>query len=251
MLARILAIMAPEMEREMGIEYQNTVGILHPDIPAKSAGRKVGEWKYSYPDIRQGGRPTIIPITILMTYRGRRASFAAISDQLPDDYEHSDINELHRLVFNALEDQARILTEVEWEEWLEITVQGATKNTLECQDRYSALLAGDLKIEVNRIKRGFHPETGLPLTVNSNGVALPFPEPTRLSAPQEQISGMRMLTPKERSYVPATPENIRILNGIIDRMEQLRTGLSDMLSHENVGNSHDIGEAPMDLLPSP
>lgn len=251
MLSRLLIIVSWIMEFEMSTEFQDTVGVLHPDIPAKLAGRKVAEWKYQFPDLESHGRPILIPITVLMTYKHKRVSFTAVSERLPDELQHSDINELYNLVFDALEDQARVLTRVEWQDWLEITVKGRTTDNLPQEERYRALLAGELVVEVNRIKWGVHPETGLPLTINSNGVAVPFPEPTRISDTANHAGGRPLSEPKERSYVPATAENIQALKIIIERMEMLRSGLSDILSHDNVGASPDIGDESLYLLPSP
>lgn len=231
--------------------YQGTVGRLHHDVPHKNTGRKIAEWRYSYSNLQRGNRNAIISVVVTMNFKDGRASFIAASDSLPFDLEGTDINDLHGAVSEALEEQAQVLTGTTWEDWLEISVTGQTISSGEERISHRPLIAGDLDIRVMRLKRGIHPRTGEALTVNSNGVAVPFPKPTRLAEDPDAGGSIRLTTPRETSYVPATAENIAALQRIIERMEQLRAGLSDILSHENVGDSHNIGEDSLDLLPSP
>lgn len=231
--------------------YQGTVGRLHHDVPHKNAGRKVADWRYFYSDLHKGNRHSFAPVVVSLHVKDGQASFTASSDSLPFDLQHTDINVLYGLVSEALEEQAQVLTGTTWEDWLEISVTGQTISGGEERISHRPLIAGDLNIRVMRLKRGIHPHTGETMTVNSNGVAVPFPTPTRLAEDPDAGGSIRLTTPRETSYVPATAENIAALQRIIERMEQLRAGLSDILSHENVGDSPNIGEDSLDLLPSP
>lgn len=218
-----------------------------------TSSKKLFTWLYSYGDIDYSS-PINVDVQVSLNKKNGTTFLSASSPLLPEDIIDTDVNSLYEKTLAVLNMQAEIKTNADWEDWLEIIVSGETQKDFEGKSKYSNFLSGNMNIEVKQIKRGIKRETGEIFTINSNGAAVPFPKPTRLGD-ESLTDGMRMETPKERSYVPATAHNIKALNNIIERMAALRNGLSDLLSHENVGHAQNIsvniGLDAQNLLPEP
>lgn len=225
-------------------DYSLEAGRLDVDMPSRRDGRKVMDWTF-HP---AGGQA--VPVTVsLMRGDGGGVYFHAASKALPEPLEHTDIEQLRARVEATLVEQASMLSGIQWEDWLEVKVTGSDdKFTL---TRFERGFAGDLSIEVNRLKRGISPKSGEPVTIH-RGHVIPFPEASALSAGGREIDGIRLSSPEERSYIPATPENVAALKAILERLSLLRSNLASLLSQEQVASKlADIGaELPL-LLQAP
>jgi hypothetical protein len=120
-----------------------------------------------------------------------------------------------------------------WEDWLEVVFKG--KNSSFEDSKYSAMGAA-LHIQVNRLKRGIHPITGKTITINNNGVAVPFPEPAEYNNDRITLSGLKISDDPtaERSYVPATEANLLALQDILDRTADLRSRIAGVLNQNQI-----------------
>jgi hypothetical protein len=218
------------------------------NFSGNSTGKKVFDWQFLV-----AGKRDRIPVEVKAFHDGTDVWFGASSQYLPGGIKASDINKLKEEVLVRLTEQVTLLTHIEWEEWYEVVVTG--DNSDFGDNRYSALGA-DLKVQVNSLKRGVDPATGRELTI-INGAVTDFPKPSRLddgdetitSGSFEDIPKLRTRSRAERSYIPATPENRRAIDSILERMEELRTSIADLLRQENIENSlvHDVLKA----LPKP
>lgn len=241
----------------MGHQYQDTVGSLKNFHPGKNAGKKLFEWIYVHPSF--DGRGSVQNTAVQVSYHveGDERFFSATCELLAEKIHDTDINRLYERTFDTLEENAKIITDVEWEDWLEITVSGATidhLNSSRNERKFRDLIAGNMNIHVVNLKRAIHPRTGEPVTVNTNGAIIPFPKPQKITDNTvKYISDIKIHGSdiKETAYVPATEKNIKVLKSIVDRLENLRLGLSDLLSHDNIGALNDIEVETSHLLPSP
>ncbi|MCS4088966.1 hypothetical protein [Rhizobium sp. BK176] len=205
-----------------------------------SSGKKVFEWTFRVP-----GNRDRIPVEVKAYNDGTDVWFQAFGPHLEGQIKSTDINELKRMVQQRLNEQIDLLTNVEWEDWFEVVVTGGNSDFGD--SRFSALGA-DLKIQVNRLKRGVDPSTGRVLTVINNTVT-DFPVATRLSDGPEVNSGVRIGSVAEKSYIPATEENRRAIDNILSRMQELRESVADFLSQENITES--LEKDVLKALPGP
>ncbi|MBY3155502.1 hypothetical protein HFO56_24555 [Rhizobium laguerreae] len=193
-----------------------------------STGKKVFEWSFSVP-----GKRDRIPVEVKAFNNGSDVWFQANGPHLTGEIKSSDINQLKRAVLERLTEQVNLLTNVEWEDWFEVVVKG---DNSDFTDSKHSALGADLKIQVNRLKRGVDPATGRVFTV-INGSVTDFPAPKRLSDDASMIGGYRSGDVAEISYIPATEENRRAVDNILSRMQELRTSIADLLSQENINES--------------
>jgi hypothetical protein len=200
------------------------------NFTSTSSGRKVFDWQFSVAGLRDR-----IPVEVKAVQREKDIWFEATGPHLLGGARNTDINELKREITERLAEQVNLLTNVEWEEWFEVIVTG--DNSDFGDSRFSALGA-DLKIQINRLKRGVDPESGRTLTV-INGAVTDFPSPRRLSDEEGQLSssGFRIGSMAEKSYIPATEENRRAIDHILARMAELRHSIADLLSQDNIEDS--------------
>lgn len=203
-------------------------------------GKKVFEWLLSV-----AGKRERIPVEVKAFNNGTDVWFEASADCLPAKVRHSDINLLKDEVLAQITEQVNLLSNVEWEDWFEVIVTGANSDFND--SRHSALGA-DLKIQVNKLKRGIDPVTGRVLTIIQGSVT-DFPKPQSIESEDKSISGYRIGSRAERSYVPATAENRIAIDSILDRMEELRLSIAGLLSQEKVESSLETGV--LKALPRP
>lgn len=209
--------------------YRVETGVLHIEAPHRRDGKKAFTWSF-----KAAGSDVEVPVEVFLVREPQQPlQFKAVCGTLPSALVDSDINRLHEAVEQALQDQAGKLTGIEWQDWFEVIVDGANSDFTD--SRYSALGA-NLHIQVNRLKRGLDPRSGRVLTINSNGVVVPFPKASSLAKEDARAgSGLRLDDgSKERSYIPATAENRRALDELLERMSSLREGLARLLSQESV-----------------
>jgi hypothetical protein len=205
-----------------------------------SSGKKVFEWTFRVP-----GNRDRIPVEVKAYNNGTDVWFQAFGPHLVGEIKSSDINELKRVVQERLNEQIDLLTNVEWEDWFEVVVTGGNSDFAD--SKHSALGA-DLKVQVNKLKHGVDPATGRALTV-INGAVTDFPEATRLADGPQMVSGYRVGSVAEKSYIPATAENRRAIDNILSRMQELRESIADFLSQENITES--LEKDVLKALPGP
>lgn len=197
-----------------------------------STGKKVFDWPVTVVGMRER---IIVEIKAYQTGDGQ-VEFGASSQYIPGGVRNSDINLLKDEVKRLVSEQVTLLTKIEWEDWFEVIVDGANSDFSD--SRFSALGA-NLKLQVNRLKRGVDPTTGRVLTI-VNGAAVDFPEPTRFEDGDEPTVGSIMTRVKfgrsaaERSYIPATDANRRAIDDILARMELLRNSIAGLLSQDKI-----------------
>lgn len=203
--------------------YQNDEAVLRVDGPQRAGGKKVFEWKFF---VRGSDKKMQVDVYLDSDKDGLK--FRAECDRLPSPVHHTDINTLRTQVERELTEQASSISGIVWEDWFEVVVSGSNSDF---EDSRHSALGADLKIQVNRLKRGIHPLSGFPLTINCNGVVVDFPTATSISETEQ--GGIRFYPhPVERSYIPATPENRQAIDDILSRMDLLRANLASMLSQD-------------------
>ncbi len=190
-----------------------------------ATGKKVFDWHF---DI--AGKRERIPVEVKAYNDGANMWFQATGPHLPQGIKATDINELRQQVQENLTQQVTLLTNIEWEDWFEVIVDG--DNSDFDDSRYSALGA-NLKVQVNRLKRGVDPNSGKVLTI-INGAVTDFPNATRLSDDDATVGPYTVGKSKEKSYIPATDENRRAIDALLARMQELRNSIADFLSQENI-----------------
>ncbi|MCV9964636.1 hypothetical protein OIU34_22350 [Pararhizobium sp. BT-229] len=216
------------------------------NFTGNSSGKKVFDWNFAV-----AGKRDRIPVEVKAFHDGTEVWFGASSQYLPGGVKGTDINKLKQEVLVRLTEQVTLLTNIEWEDWYEVIVTG--DNSDFADSRHSALGA-DLKIQVNRLKRGIDPATGRELTI-INGAVTDFPSPSGIDdnpdamASGSLTSGIRYRSQAERSYIPATPENRRAIDSILARMEELRNSIAGLLSQENIEES--LVQDVLKSLPKP
>lgn len=216
-------------------DHRNAIGNLSVDGPCRKDGKLVFTWTFNAVGGRRGEG---IEVRVMAVQDEAGLAFKAVCPRLAARHQDTDINRLHRAVEADLMDQAFALTGIAWEDWYEVVVKGGNSAF---EDSYFSGMGASLHVQVNRLKRGIHPTTGLPMTINRNNVVVPFPKPTAIAVEPdegEEIEGLgkiRLREPDaERSYIPATPENHRALQAVLDRMALLRNSLANVLSQEKV-----------------
>ncbi|MBK6616677.1 hypothetical protein [Ottowia sp.] len=211
-------------------EYRTRVGALEVDAPARKDGKKAFAWQFV-----AAGSKEAIPVEVMLVTGEDGLGFKATCARLKTGFLASDIRLLHKAVEEALMEQVASMSAIVWEDWYEVVVRG--ENSDFADSSYSAL-GGSLHIQVNQLKRGIHPATGKPMTINRNGVVVDFPSPSSLDvAGAGENAGsekLRLGHPEERSYIPATVENRRALDELLRRMALLRSSMAMVLSQSNV-----------------
>jgi hypothetical protein len=204
--------------------FRCETGTLLVEAPHRKEGKKAFNWTFTAKGAAQS-----VPVEVHLVQTDESLMFKATCALLPAALVDTDINRLHGAVEAALLDQVTSLTGIEWQDWFEVVVGGANSDFSE--SAYSALGAS-LHVQVNRLKRGVHPKSGAVLTINVNGVVVPFPRATSLGRDvHAEGAGIRLGDrEKERSYIPATPANRRALDELLGRMAALRASVASLLS---------------------
>ena len=205
-----------------------------------STGKKVFDWFFTV-----AGKRDRIPVEVKAFNNGSDVWFEASAPYVAEKVRSSDINDLKEEIFRKLTEQVTLLTNIEWADWYEIVVSGDNSDFTD--SRHSSLGA-NLKIQVNKLKRGVDPETGRVLTIISGSVT-DFPEPSSIDAPDETVSGYRTGSASEKSYIPATEENRAAIDDILSRMQTLRHSIADLLSQDKV--EHSLVSDGLKALPRP
>lgn len=207
---------------------------LSIDRPARSGGKKVFDWTFS---IREYKGDLKIPVEVhLFMDKEDRAFFRATSPKLATAIEDSDIQQLRQHVNTALAQQVDLLTGIQWEDWLCVSVGGHSR-AREANKFHTQHWGSDLSIKVTCLKRGIDPKTGRAVTINNNGLVVDFPQPSKLLDRLDQDVYLGNIS--ETAYIQDTEKNRRALDDIQERMGLLRQRLADLLSQGSITQSLD------------
>ena len=239
-------------------DYRLNEGSLNTNPPQRrSTGKKIAEWTFN-----AKGSKVPVPVSVFLTYRSGAFSFRAESPQLPkkgpfsDGFvESDDINKLRTLVEQTLLSKASEISGIVWEDWLEVVVEGNTKRQNpprseggESETFKKETIGAALTIKINPLKRGINPESHQPVTINTNGLVVPFPQPSSIRDQKDDPEVSILLTPvAEKSYVPDTPKNRLALEEILNRLTELRDKLANFLGQDLVGKSLNGGVKQLEL----
>lgn len=195
--------------------------------PTKSNKKKVFEWQFEI----AGEDP--IPIEVyLQSEKDGSLYFRAHSRALDNDLLSQNIDDLHKRVEQALIARAESLTNMVWEDWLEIQIGGNDGRAAKFEDWKS-----ELQITVRTVKRGVSPKTGevLELVEPSIGEVFtrPFPKPSKIDK-ASLFRGEHFRNGTEISFVPDTPENRVVLSDVHSRLRELRSRLAELMSQESI-----------------
>lgn len=240
----------------------------------RSGGKLIDEWKFrsvfeKEPDYT---------VRVSMIVDGEGARFVATCEQLPKEkLENTDIEQLRRTTERKLKEHSLIQNGAVWEDWLEIKVvneahmyqAGGIKGTSRQDEN-----ARGLQIAYQPIKRGTHPAfPDRVFTINSNSIAVDFPEP-KAGGEFEDDPSMRRLfgdtsateDPRWRglsgrakasqyAYIPDTPANRASLDHLLHAMDQLGMQLQGFLAQaglaDNLHRLSDLVDPMLRALPAP
>lgn len=242
--------------------YDQEVGHISMAKTLKG-GRVVAEWKFdsvfqksmALSRFPRGAAPAPAPeekvgpsyeVKVSINTDGaKKMYFEAHGICLAKSIQDTDIERLRLAVEKELRFQYAMATGVQWEDWLEVAVTGNVST-----HEYSGTRNSNLVIKYNKLKRGVDPATGKVYTVNTNGVAVAFPEPVVATGEKAKEIWEDDKT-TEVSYIAATPENLAALEDLIARLGQLRTSLSQFLRQDKVQSSLDNISKNLPALPFP
>lgn len=223
--------------------YKGVIGHLDVDPPQRKHGKKIFDWKF---EIKAFDKP--LPVEVFLVMEDGVLQFRADCQQLTQPVQDSNIEILRQRVQEILMAQAALLSGVTWEDWFEVVVTGSDS---QFSDSPHSAWGANLKIQVNQLKRGIHPETGKALTINTNGIVMAFPEVASMLDGDDRMHGILFDHAKERSYIPATPENRRALNEILERMAALKNRLASLLSQDSIQQVLAAPDTHLPLLAKP
>lgn len=214
--------------------YGWDIGELDIDVSSRSGGKKILDWKF-----KAAGSNKVTPVTVSIVRDSDFESgdvglkFEASCGMFASPMIDTDIDNLRKRVESYLIEQASLISRIHWEDWFEVVAKGANSDF---DDSKFSALGANLHIQVNRLKRGIHPDDGRPVTIYRNGAVVDMPKSASISSEHNPpgIGDFLAGRPEERSYIPATPENRKALDDLLARMSELRRNLSEFLSQENV-----------------
>lgn len=222
--------------------FAKELGYLNTHLSNRAGGKRVMDWTFLVPGRKEG-----VAVTVNLESAEKGLVFLATSTEISMALRNSDIQALHTEVEQYLRFHLGHLHSIQWEDWLEVEVSGEDANFI--PDHRYAAMGGDLKIKVSKLKRGLHPETGRYVTVLTNGTLVEFPEPQRITDRDDSEKFKLSEAPRERAYIPDTPENQKALQDILARMTLLRKKLSDVLQQETIQAClQNIGETQLLLV---
>lgn len=226
--------------------YDPEIGSIHHGM--KSNQKKFIEWEFTTSNADQ--KMTVVHMTVfVMRPTMERAHepakplrFSVKHPHSTEVFEDTDINRLKETVEKDLIDKVNLITGIEWEDWLEVRVTGSNS---EFDDSVYSGMGAEMKVSISRLKKGHHPDTGKPLTINKNRVVVPFPKSRSIDIEQQEQSIYRH--EGEISYIPDTKQNRDALREIQDRLTELKIMLAKFLSQEFIETSLIHGKLIADI----
>ena len=212
------------------IAFTTRLGWIDIDGPYRSAGKKVFSWDFAV----EGYKEKVHVDVSLMVGKNNDIRFRAECPLWPSSITSGSVDKLRRAVQVAIFEQTTMKDGAEWEDWLEVEVEGSNSDFAD--DVHSAL-GSEVHINTQRVKRAVWPD-GRIMKLDKNGCAVEFPP---------SISMIEM----ERSCIPATEENLAGLGEMQSRLSLLRQTLAGLLSQEVVSARLTNLDVPLPLLPPP
>ena len=213
-----------------GQDYRLDIGVLDVHNPRTSAGKKVMTW-----DFKPKGcdRDYQIEIAYHMDDDGRMY-FKATNATLGVSVHGTDIESMRQEVAAELILKSTDIKDLSWEDWLEVSVGGSgSRFNLNPHTGMGA----ELKIHVKRLKRGWHEPAKRYVTINMNGLVVPFPEAVEQQVNTGSLGWLTGRASPQTAYIPDTPENRAALDDIQDRMMALQNRLADILHQDAIHSS--------------
>lgn len=241
-----------------GKDYCTIDGSIYDGM--KSGGKKAFKWTYNTPHPDGGQFSIDLDVMILRPTPGNRFKhedpqplrFSVSHQYSHNSFEDTDIDRLKTTVMNDLDKYVEIMVNVKWEPWLQVKVVGGDSDFTDSD--YSSK-GVELKIEIQRLKKGIHPKTGKELTIGRNSVVTKFPKCHDIN---ELPDNRRFIVNSNRgeiSYIPETDENLAALNDIQSKLTDLKYRLATFLSQDKVtitlGELKEIWSDKTPLLLSP
>lgn len=260
--------------------YSTRTATLGGQKTPRDGGKKIDTWKFNrpHPDRDSKHRPEADVDVYLLSDPTTGFGFRLQSVALPPgDWHDTDLERLRVAARTTLEEQDELLGGIKWAPWLE--VQTSLKIEHMPDRHHQAQTGRHLEITYRPLLRGVHPaDSKRVLTINSNGCAVPFPNPlTPESIKEDRELKVRpgkkpgdpgsaedlifalgrddhRTTGDTYAYLPDTPENRAALDQIFKGMETLGDRLHALLSPTEVAASMlNIGQSlpGLPLLGSP
>ena len=204
----------------------------------RAGGRIVDTWRIPNPFIKE---PAIKVDVSLLQKQDGSFTFSASNELFGTvEMEDADLNVLWAKVNQLAGEHLMKKYSAVWEDWLEVQTDGDAKS-------YRARKGSgtfSLSLTYAPIQRGTL-ANGEIVTLNNNGLVIPFPASKRVNRDVEgkvisRAEGLRIHDVHEGvevSYVPATAENIAALDAIIERMKILHEKMADFLQQDQVVQS--------------
>lgn len=227
-------------------KYSKEIGGLDVDAPHRAAGKKVFDWSFR----TVGVKATPVVVHLINDRENEGLTFVATCASLKKRWSNPNIAELSSMVEQDLNANIEKISGIAWEDWFEVIVTGGNSDFND--SKYSAL-GGNLKIQVNVLKRGVDPLSGKVLSI-LDGYAVDFPvskdsvDKFSKSFAGEFGGGMLLEKGSMCSYIPATPANRASLDDILSRMSMLRERLKSLLSQDTIETGL---TSILKLLPAP
>jgi hypothetical protein len=227
---------AKNKQREgVNMPKQHIAGHLKVGTTRLNGGKLIDEWTFASPFQRGDKAPAGMTVQIFLQKSEQAGvSFCARGPGLPQELVRCDIEQLRQSVEAALRLQHDLATNVCWETWLEVRVDGGTTAHASEQRTQS-----ELRVQYTPIQRGVDQATGVAYVLTVNGTAALFPLPKKVGEPDVPVPGDKWTLglrdrESEYAYLPASAGNIAALDELISRMEGLRTALSQLLRHDTI-----------------
>lgn len=216
--------------------------------PSRASGKLVDEWVFHAGSGRTADADKV-SVSMIRTPSG--LAFRATGDRLPQPVEDSDIERLRQSVATRLNEFEDARLGLQWEDWIEVCV-----NWYGDADRDNGERKTSLAIDTRMLKRAVNPDTGEALTINFNGIIVPFPK-AKAAGEQEEAAvsatGFRIGGHRNRdssyAYIPATAGNLLAIQDIHDRLRDLRGRMTDLLDQDRI--DHSMASLVAGLLPAP
>lgn len=198
---------------------------------------KLDEWTFDSPHLKDRAKfsATIYLIKGGYHFRGRivdrEAEFSFLAEsEVFEDIVATDIEKLRTKVTEAFQLYDLGQRGIVWEDWFEVVV---TENSPYHYER--KVLGAGFSIRYRRLKRGVHPKTGKPLTINNNHVVTDFPKP---KAAKKRVRDREDADFEEHddrdaqsqyAYIPATPANEQALDSIANAIDAAYARVQNIL----------------------
>lgn len=204
--------------------------------------RQIDTWTFVSPFTKHiDESPLEVKVFLLNGFKGSTDSGMSFEAFFPGKrlaFLDTDIERLRQRVEEQFRQQDLVRHNVAWEDWIELEISGFLH---EHGDPAAAL---DLGYTI--IKRGIDPKTRKAITINNNGVVVPFPLAKK--AGEEDDVGRKGHDPddwrtwgmgardegSQYSYIPATPENLAAVESVLQRLRDLRVALNKVLEQETI-----------------